>query len=135
MKTQIKNLTSGTKNQIINPEKDYSQLPPASSHVGHSGSNSQAVEDTWNQVTTENPEKITIDIWNEEITLNANWSMSGKTCAYFADIPKEFLQKNTSLVPPKKGEPYISIQNANHIVIHNGKNSYKTICPSLVTIK
>jgi len=58
MKTQISQLRSGTKNQILNSEIDYSQLPKATSHVGHSGSNNADVESIWKRITNENPETI-----------------------------------------------------------------------------
>ena len=44
MKTQISQLRSGTKNQVLNPEVDYSQLPNATSHLGHSGTKHSEVD-------------------------------------------------------------------------------------------
>lgn len=134
MKTQISELRSGTKNQILNKEIDYSQLPPASSHIGHSGSNNYAVREVWEMVTSENPKKIKARIKGIEVELTASWSLSGKSVTYNCPISKEDLEEKFLIEASKKYSPSIAIQNANMIVVSNGKKSFKYICPSLVEI-
>ena len=72
MKTQISNLRSGTKNQILNPEIDYSKLQNATSHIGHSGTNHYEVESVWAKVISENPEKMKVIIKGIELEMKAN---------------------------------------------------------------
>lgn len=134
MKTQISKLRSGTKNQVLNPEIDYSKLPNATSHVGHSGSNQTEVESVWNKVTFENPETMNVNIKGIELEMKANWSISRKSVSYIADISKEELEYKFGIKASKKETPYISIQFANTIIVSNGKNSYRHICPSLIKI-
>lgn len=134
MKTQISNLFSGTKNQILNPNTDYTQRPKATSHIGHSGSNMAEVAQVWEKVTAENPEFMTIRVMGMELTLKANWSLSGKSVSYHTSISAETLSEKFGLVPSKKGTPWISIQNANIITVDNGKNSQAYICPSYIEI-
>lgn len=134
MKTQISNLFSGTKNQILNPNTDYTQRPKATSHNGHSGSNMAEVAQVWEKVTAENPEFMTIRVMGMELTLKANWSLSRKSVSYHTSISAETLSEKFGLVPSKKGTPWISIQNANIITVDNGKNSHAYICPSYIEI-
>jgi len=133
MKTQISQLISGTKNQILNPEIDYSQFPVATSHVGHSGSNHADVESIWKRITDENPETMKIIVKGIEVELKANWSLSRKSVSYWGIISKEDLEENFYLKASKKETPSISIQG-NIIVVSNGKNSFSHICPSLIEI-
>ena len=134
MKTQISQLRSGTKNQILNPEMDYSQLPKATSHVGHSGSNQNDVESIWKRITDENPETMKVIVKGIEVELKANWSLSRKSVSYWGSISKEDLEDKFSLKSSKKETPSISIQYGNIIVVSNGKNSFTHICPSLIEI-
>ncbi len=134
MKTQISQLRSGTKNQILNPEIDYSELPQATSHVGHSGSNHADVESIWERVTKENPEKMKVVVKGIELELTANWSLSRKSVTYWGGISKQDLEDKFYLKAAKKVTPSISIQHGNIIVVSNGKNSYSHICPSLIEI-
>ncbi|MCO6367861.1 hypothetical protein GBO34_00850 [Roseivirga pacifica] len=134
MKTQISNLRSGTKNQILNPEIDYSQFPQATSHVGHSGSNHADVESIWSRVINENPESMKVIVKGIELELTANWSLSRKSVSYCGGISKQDLEGKFYLKASKKETPSISIQNGNIIVVSNGKNSYSHICPSLIEI-
>jgi hypothetical protein len=134
MKTQISPLRSGTKNQLLNPQVDYSTLPPATSHVGHSGSTSEEADQVWQQVTAENPETMRIRVKGLEIDLKANWSLSRKSVNYCGSLSKEALESKFHLTAAKKETPYISIQFGNIIVVSNGKNSFTHICPSLVEI-
>lgn len=134
MKTQISSLRSGTKNQVLNQEIDYSQLPHATSHVGHGGSNHQDVDNVWSKVISENPESIKAIVKGVEIELTANWSLSRKSVSYNASITKEVLEDKFFLKASKKQSPSISIQHGNIIVVSNGKNSYMHVCPSLVEI-
>lgn len=134
MKTQISQLRSGTKNQILNPEIDYSQLPKATSHVGHSGSNHADVESIWKRIADENPETMKVIVKGIEVELKANWSLSRKSVSYWGSISKEDLEDKFSLKSSKKETPSISIQHGNIIVVSNGKNSFRHICPSLIEI-
>jgi len=134
MKTQISQLRSGTKNQILNPEMNYAQFPQAASHVGHSGSNHADVESIWNRVTPENPEKMKVVVKGIELELTANWSLSRKSVSYWGNISKEDLEDKFYLKASKKENPSISIQHGNIIVVSNGKNSFSHICPSLIEI-
>lgn len=134
MATQISNLRSGTKNQILNPQVDYSTLQNATSHSGHSGSNQKDVIDIWAQVVSENQETMRIVIQGIEFDLKANWSLSRKSVTYDVSISKEDLENKFFLKASKKETPYISIQNGNIIIVSNGKNSFTYICPSLIQI-
>lgn len=134
MKTQISQLRSGTKNQILNPEIDYSKLPNATSHVGHSGSNNADVESIWKQITDENPETMKVIIEGIEVDLKANWSLSRKSVSYWGSISKEDLENKFYLKASKKETPSISIQHGNIIVVSNGKNSFIHVCPSLIQV-
>lgn len=134
MTTQISNLRSGTKNQLLNPKIDYSTLPPASSHVGHSGSNQNDVEQIWKQVTSEHPEQMKVRVKGIEIDLKANWSLSRKSVSYNSSLSKEDLEDKFFLKAAKNENPSISIQFGNIIVVSNGKNSFTHICPSLIEI-
>lgn len=134
MKTQISQLRSGTKNQILNPEMDYSKFPQATSHIGHSGSNHADVENIWTRVTSENPETMKVVVKGIELELNANWSICRKSVSYWGSISKEDLENKFYLKAAKKETPSISIQHGNIIVVSNGKNSYSHICPSLIEI-
>lgn len=134
MKTQINNLFSGTKNQVLNPKTDYTQRANATSHVGHSGSSMVEVADVWKKVTSENKEQMQVRVMGMDLTLKANWSLSGKSVDYTAEIPAETLLDKFGIVPSKYGTPTISIQNANIILVNNGKDSYRHICPSFIEI-
>lgn len=134
MKTQISNLRSGTKNQVLNPEIDYTKLPNATSHIGHGGTNHAEVESIWNRVISENPESMKVIIKGIELEMEENWSLSRKSVSYNASISKEDLESKFGIAPAKKETPYISIQFGNIIIVSNGKNSYSHICPSLVEI-
>lgn len=132
MKTQINTLLSGSKNQILNDQIDYSQFPQATSHRGHGGTNRVEVNRIYSEVKKENPEQLTIKLFDHVIELKANWSKSGKSCSYFGALPKEVASMFFTL--PKDGTPYIQIDNANSITISNGKNAYQSVCPSLIEI-
>ncbi len=134
MKTQISQLRSGTKNQILNPEIDYSKLPKATSHVGHSGSNNADIETIWKRITEENPETLKVIVKGIEVDLKANWSLSRKSVSYWGDISKEDLEDKFYLKASKKETPSISIQHGNIIIVSNGKNSFIHVCPSLIEI-
>lgn len=134
MTTQISILRSGTKNQLLNPQIDYSTLPPASSHVGHSGSNQNDVEQIWKQVVSEHPEQMKVRVKGIEIDLKANWSLSRKSVSYNGSISKEDLESKFALKASKKEIPSITLQYGNIIIVANGKNSFTRICPSLIEI-
>lgn len=133
MKTQINSLRSGTANQILNPSVDYSTLPPATSHNGHSGTASKDVIPVWEQVKKEHPKSMTIKVMDETLQLTANWSTSGKSVIYSAPLSAEQLAmfgiKNSATKTAS-----FAIHSANIIIVSNGKNSYVHICPSLVEI-
>jgi len=134
MKTQISNLRSGTKNQILNPQIDYATLPNATSHVGYSGSNRNDVDQVWEQIIAENPETMKVVVKGIEVDLKAHWSVSRKSVSYFGTLSKEDLEDKFYLKASKKETPSISVQNGNIIIVSNGKNSFTHICPSLIEI-
>jgi hypothetical protein len=134
MKNQISNLRSGTKNQVLNPEVDYTKLPNATSHVGHGGTNNAEVEAIWSKVISENPETMKVVIKGIELEMKANWSLSRKSVSYNVSISREDLENKFFIKASKKEMPSISIQNGNIIVVSNGKKSYSHICPSLIEI-
>lgn len=135
MKTQISNLRSGTKNQILNSKVNYLKLPKASSHIGHAGSRREEVESTWGLVKKENPISMNVEVMGVHIELKANWSLSGKSVSYFSNIGKDVLEGVFNITSSKKGTPWISIQNGNMVIVSNGKHSELYICPSLISIK
>ncbi len=124
MKTQISQLRSGTKNQILNPEIDYS----------HSGSNNSDVESIWKRIIDENPDTMKIIVKGIEVDLKANWSLSCKSVTYWGNISKEDLEDKFGLKASKKETPSISIQHGNIVIVSNGKNSFIHVCPSLIKI-
>jgi|SRR5690554_440154 len=124
MKTQISQLRSGKKNQILNPEIDYS----------HSGSNNSDVESIWKRIIDENPDTMKIIVKGIEVDLKANWSLSCKSVTYWGSISKEDLEDKFGLKASKKETPSISIQHGNIVVVSNGKNSFIHVCPSLIKI-
>lgn len=134
MKTQISNLRAGFKNQILNPQIDYTKLSPSTSHIGHSGSNSVVVKQVWEKVVQENPDSLKAIIKGVEIDFNCNRSLSGKTVTYVGNISKEHLEQNFNLDIAQKQEPIIAIHYGNVIVVSNGKNGYRYVCPSFVKI-
>lgn len=134
MKTQIKDLRSGTRYQLLNDKVDYSNLPPATSHSGHSGSNYNEVARVWAKVVAQNPEKIKIKIKGLKLELKANWSLSKKSVSYSSSITREDLKSKFGVIESKTKEPYITIFGANDIEINNGKKLYRNVCPSLVEI-
>lgn len=133
MKTQISHLRSGTKNQILNTTVDYSTLPRATSHLGHSGSNRNDVKITWEQILQENPKRITIEIFGEKYKLYRCESISKKTIVYRTILLEKRLNL-FGLTPSKNHNPFLSIHDANTVIADNGKKSYIHICPSLITI-
>lgn len=134
MSTQISNLRSGTKNQLLNQQIDYSTLPLASSHDGHSGSNYEDVVNIWGRIIDENPEAMKVRVKGIEIDLKANWSLSRKSVSYSGFISKEDLEDKFFLKSAKNESPSISIQFGNVIVVSNGKHSFTYLCPSLIEI-
>ena len=134
MTTQITNLRSGTKHQLLNPQIDYSILPSAHSHDGHIGTEHSDVERVWKQVITENPEVMKVRVKGITIELKANWSLSRKSVSYSASISNEDLEDKFFLKATKNESAYISIQFGNIIIVSNGKNSFTHICPSLIEI-
>ncbi len=134
MKTQIKDLRSGAKNQILNSEIDYSILSKSTSHVGHAGSSQVEVSEVWDKVISENPEKMKIIIKGVEIELEAKWTLSRKSVSYCGNISEEDLEDKFSLKSAKNKIPTFCIDFGNIIEVSNGKNSFMKICPSLITI-
>ena len=133
MKTQINNLHSGSKNQILNSNVDYSNLPGASNHAGYAGTNRKIVDEIWKKVIYENESEMKILLFGEETTLKAMWSVSRKSCTYVGQISAEQFAK-TGVIASKKHVPYITINCGNIIEVRNGGKSYKNICPSLIEI-
>lgn len=133
MKTQISNLRSGRKNQLLNPNVDYSSLGKATSHSGHAGNTMQEVDKIWTKVIAENPEKLTIELLGETFELEAHWSLSRKSVSYSCPVPKSFLDKLPVFQSEKK-DPFIKVDGATLITVYNGQKDYCYICPSLITI-
>lgn len=134
MKTQISHLRSGTKNQILNPEIDYSKLPKASSHDGHSGSNNVEVQEIWEQVVVENSESMKVKIKGIEVVLTANYSNSHKSVVYCGSLTKKDLEEKFCVKATSTETPTISIHNASLISVTNGKKGHVYVCPSLIEI-
>jgi hypothetical protein len=132
MKTQIKTLFNGSKNQILNSGIDYSILDQSSSHTGHAGVNRKEVANIWLKVLEENPTKMEIELFNIIFTLRAHKSYSGKTTTYLCNIQNHILENHFKL-DASKNQAYISIIE-NTIMVSNGNKSFVYICPSLVTI-
>jgi hypothetical protein len=134
MKTQINNLCSGNFNQIINPAIDYSQLPKSTSHTGHAGSTHEECNKVWDAVKAENPESMTINVMGIEITLAANWSLSSKSVSYSAAISADDLSNVFGMIPAQNKQPFIFITDSTTIMVGNGKNERRFVCPSLIHI-
>lgn len=132
MKTQINGLLSGSKDQILNDNVDYSKFPQSTSTPGHAGSNRAVASEIYSAVTSENPEKLLIDFMGHTIELKANWSVSGKSCTYFGPLPEKLA--STFFTLPKKGSPDIQIDGATDVRVSNGQNAFRNVCPSLITI-
>ena len=132
--TTFATLRSGAKNQILNPEVDYSTLSKSTSHNGHSGTNHKDVELLWKQVTALHPESMNVIVNGIEVNLTANWSVSRKSVSYDGSISIEDLESKFNIKAAKTGTPSISVQRGNIIMVSNGKKSFRTICPSLVEI-
>lgn len=131
MKTQISHLRSGAKNQILNPNVDYSQLPKATSHTGHTGTNIFEVIPVWQKVVSQNPTSIDIEIYGQKLQLKAVKSISQKSITYYALLEEDFLSEYFQDI---KGRPvHLYIQGANLITV-NTAQSWVYICPSLITI-
>jgi hypothetical protein len=134
MKTQINGLLSGHKFQLLNKEIDYSVFPQGTSHNGHAGSPYKEVDAIYAKVTQENPFSIDIELKGKKYRLQANWSLSGKSCTYSTEISVETFVEVTGLVPAKNRVPSIIFSDANNIRISNGKNSHIYVCPTLIKI-
>lgn len=134
MKTQISSLRSGTKNQILNPEVDYTQLPKATSHVGHAGTNAEESMRIFSLVKQENPEALKFSFQGLDFEAKANWSTSGKSVDYRATLPTELFEDLTGVKVGLGKTASISIQGASAIILDNGKNYQCQVCPSLITI-
>jgi len=134
MKTQVSNLRSGAKNQILNTEVDYSKLPQATSHNGHGGTNSAISYQVWEAVKYENSEVMTIKFLGKKYDLKANWSISKKSVSYNAILPNEIFEEITGFKVDNTRSASISIQSATDIILSNGKNYNRKACPSLIEI-
>jgi hypothetical protein len=133
-KTQISILRSGTRNQVLNPSIDYKELPQATSHAGHGGTNGVTCGEIWQKVKDENPNSLTFTFFGKQYTAKANWSGSGKSVSYYADIETQDFEALTGHKVGKNCVATISIQSATTIMLQNGKGYYCYICPSLITI-
>jgi hypothetical protein len=134
MKTQISHLRSGNANQIFNPAIDYSQLPKSTSHTGHAGSTHEECNKVWDAVKSENPESMTINVMGIEIKLAANWSLSRKSVDYSAAISADDLSNVFGMITAQNKQPYIIISDSTTIMVGNGKNERRFVCPSLIHI-
>lgn len=134
MKTQINELRSGVKNQILNDEIDYSKIPKDTQHFGHSGSNYAEVEAVWEKVIAENPESMKVVVKGIEVDLTANWSMSRKSVSYKGVLLKETLTELFFLNPTEDEAPCLYILNGNLVKVANGNNDFHYLCPSLIEI-
>jgi hypothetical protein len=94
MKTQIRNLRSGKKVQMMNTGVNYSNLGV--------GSKEREVFFVWEKIKEENPNKMKIKILGLDLILKAHWSLSGKSVSYYGEIFKEDLEKIFKISPSKK---------------------------------
>jgi hypothetical protein len=133
MKTQISNLRSGRKYQLLNANVDYSILAQSTSHVGHAGTNQNIVNETWDFVKKENQKNLQIILMEITINLTAKWSLSRKSVSYDSIISNDLAIK-CGLKLANDMTPSIVIQDATTIMVDNGKNSYIFLCPSLIKI-
>lgn len=134
MRTQINQLRSGLKNQVLNSNVDYTQLPKSSNHENHAGTNHILVREVWEKVKSENPTFLDIEIRGIRLRLKAHWSTSKLSCSYSTDITPEQLYELVYLVSAKNKTPRLVIHDSNTIEVNNGKNSFRYLCPSFVTI-
>jgi uncharacterized protein YajQ (UPF0234 family) len=133
-KTQINELTTGLKNQIRNPDIDYSKLNYVASSGQHAGSNYDIVLENWKKIVKENPEEINAIIKGVSLKLKAKYSLSKESVSYTGTISDEEVKKIFHLTRSKKGQAYISIHFSNVIEVGNGGKSFVYLCPSYVTI-
>jgi hypothetical protein len=135
MKTQISSIRCGSHNQFLNKDIDYSKLPRSTTNANmHSGSSEEKCNQVWRKVVDENFNWITIKIFDYKFTLIANHSKSGKSTTYWINCTDEFAQL-IGITPTKVPNMcWLSIQSSKHILVGNGKNSYRYVCPSLITI-
>ena len=134
MKTQINQLRSGLKNQVLNSNVDYTQLPKSSNHENHAGTNHILVREVWEKVKSENPNFLDIEIRGIRLRLITHWSTSKLSCSYSTDITPEQLHELAYLVPAKNKTPRLVVHDGNTIEVNNSKNSFRYLCPSFVTI-
>ena len=132
-KTQINHLRTGMKNQMINPNVDYSSLPRATTHQGHAGSRSEEVKETWDKVVSENPDVLCVEFNEAKYKLKSSKSISGKSTMYFCPVDDLDLAMMGIVSTSVAGKGFFSIQG-NRIMFSNGKNSYVWVCPSLIKI-
>lgn len=123
MRQQINHLFSGTENQIINREKGYTLRV---------GTKHEEVDKVYEIVKEQNPITLTIIFMGYALDLSAEWSKSGKSCSYFGELPEKLAHQLFKV--PKKAKPYIQIDNANEIRVHNGGIYHINVCPSLIKI-
>ena len=127
MKTQISSLRSGVKNQLLNRAVDYSQLPPATSHLGHGGTNHEISGKVFKKVLEENPNGMTIEIMGEKYEMSRNKDYF--TCEISGEDVKKFG------VSPKKGRTgLLVIQGGTIISVYNGYKGSGYLCPSFINI-
>lgn len=136
MKTQIGDLICGAFKLFTNPDRDYTNLPLRPDGSCFSSPNPEC-EKIWDKVINENPDKMTILLFNQKIELTKHFNDNYKNFYYLGDIKTDILKKFQlpeckDLV--KKQNPCIHISEANFVLISNGKNDAKYICPSFITI-
>lgn len=133
MKKQISHLRSGAKNQILNIEVDYSELPRQGLEDRHAGSPRAEWRDTFKKIKEENPEEMKIRLKGEELTLKAGYSLSEKSVWWSALLDKEFAGKFIKTSPNPSIRPSLTISEGG-VIVYNGKNSDIELCPSLIEI-
>lgn len=127
MKTQINSLRSGIKNQLLNRAVDYSQMPPATSHIGHGGTNHEITGKIFRKVLEENPDVMTIEVMGKKYEMNRNKDY------FICEISGEDVKKFG--VSPKKGKTgLLTIQGGSIISVYNGGKGSGYLCPSFITI-
>lgn len=136
MKTQINQLLSGSRTQVLNPNRDYTKLPQQSTEGRHSGSSASERAEVWRKVTSENIDGLYIDLDGLKLMLPRNISVSGKTITYSTYIMREQAQQILGGFFPKfsKGDNYNLVISESDVVVWISKKSYVTLCPSLITI-
>ncbi|GIM60070.1 hypothetical protein CAPN008_01200 [Capnocytophaga canis] len=133
MKTQINHLRSGAKNQILNKEVDYSELPRQGLESRHAGSPRTEWAETFKKIREENPKEMKIRLKGRELTLKTGYSLSEKSVWWSTALEKDFAEKFVKTSPNPSIRPSLTISEGG-VIVYNGKNTDIELCPSLIEI-